>query len=1007
MRILLPIVLASLLSACRTTESSDVPIRLKDLTVEVHRRSREVVYTNKEAGFFFTETHLPHRSGWHGWHVYAQEILEDYLLTIDGKPLERTSVNLAFVVPHQFTRVYTPGVLETVTLLDSLNVLAVELSQLKGNLLSIHPLFRGAEDFTEYVVKQVDHALLIASRRNLESGGTPGVPAWIGITYTDTGNGSTRATGSLSAHGAFAPAGLQIALDDPTVTVLLVAGSNETETLALANSVRETYRDLITRRAERMERLLNTTFIRTDYPRFDKAFHWAILSVDALIMNQTKKGIFAGLPWFNNYWGRDSFISLPGATLVTGNFSDAKEILRSFAEWQEVNPKSKNYGRIPNLVTTLSRSYNTADGTAWFCIALLEYVKASGDLTFARSLFPTVSRAIEGALVHRVDNYGFLTHEDAETWMDAVGPDGPWSPRGNRANDIQALWHAQLESGIALARLMGDSTAVTRWEMAQQKVRAHFNRMLVDRERGFVYDHLNFDGSPDHQFRPNQLFTLQLIDDFDVRWKVFSNITQELVYPHGVASLSQNDENFHPYHHYRPYYVQDAAYHNGIVWTWLAGPWISHACSLGLSDLAFEVTENMVTQILDRGAVGTLSELLEATPRPGEHEPRLSGTASQAWSLAEFIRAFYQDYLGVRIDALEGTISMSPRLPSVLTSVRFRIPYKESWIPAFIHQNGDVGKVVLRTPNLGTTNLSIEWPSKNGQMRSINTALQANQETIIEITSDDIFVNGEKTEARLHDPLLRKERGEPVRLAAPFVRPDLKALQGPKHRILRNEEVKHENIEATVLIDLTDPEGDDVGTGSYVYPQTPYLKAGSLDITRFTLSSDAKNTYLSLHFRALSNPGWHPEYGFQLTYIAIAIDTDGKVGSGKREVGMNAQFLLDPRYSYEKIIYVGGGVRIEDATGSILAEYLPAEEDVLKPLGSTVTRRVEFSLPHDVLGTPVQTWRYVVLVGCQDDYGGAGIGEFRTVGEKASEWVGGGKRVRSDPNVYDTILPYR
>jgi glycogen debranching enzyme len=977
------------------------------LTVEVHSRSREVVYTNKEAGFFFTETHLPHRSGWHGWHIYAQEILEDYLLAIDGKVLERSSVNLTFVAPHQFTRVYQPGVLETVTLLDSLNALVVELSQLKGNLLSLSPLFRGAEDSSEYVVKQAEGVLLIASRRNLESDMPTGVPAWIGITFANTGDGSSQAVGSLSAHGAFAPAGLQTTLDGRTAAVLLVAGSSEAETLTLARSVRETHSDLIARRAKRMERHLNNTFIRTDHPRFDKALHWAILSVDALIMNQTKKGIFAGLPWFNNYWGRDSFISLPGATLVTGNFSDAKAILRSFAEWQEVNPKSKNYGRIPNLVTTLSKSYNTADGTAWFCIALLEYVKASGDLTFARSLFSVVSRAIEGALVHRVDSYGFLTHEDAETWMDAVGPEGPWSPRGNRANDIQALWHQQLGSGIALARLMGDSASVTRWEFAQQKVEAHFNQRFVDRMRGFVYDHINIDGSPDHQVRPNQLFTLQLIDDVEVRWKVFRNVTQELVYPHGVASLSQNDENFHPYHHYRPYYVQDAAYHNGIVWTWLAGPWISHACRFGLPDLAFEVTANMVTQMLDRGAVGTLSELLDAAPRPGEHEPRLSGTASQAWSLAEFIRSFYQDYLGVRTDAWEGTIHISPRLPSTFRSVRFRIPYKENWISAFINQNGDEGKVTLRTPSIGTINLTVEWPSKNGQMRSINTTLQADQETIVEITSYDIFVNGKRAEAYLHSPILRKEAGEPVGLATPLVRQDLKALQGPKHRILRHEEVKRENPEANVLIDLTDPVGDDVGTGSYVYPQTPHLKAGSLDITRFTLSSDAKNAYISLHFRTLSNPGWHPEYGFQLTYVAIAIDTDGKASSGKREVGMNSQFILDPRYSYEKIIYVGGGVRIEDATGAILAEYLPADEDVLKPLGSTATRRIEFSLPHDVLGRPEPTWRYTVLVGCQDDHGGAGIGEFRTVREKASEWVGGGKRARRDPNVYDMILPYQ
>ena len=246
---------------------------------------------------------------------------------------------------------------------------------------------------------------------------------------------------------------------------------------------------------------------------------------------------------------------------------------------------------------------------------------------------------------------------------------------------------------------------------------------------------------------------------------------------------------------------------------------------------------------------------------------------------------------------------------------------------------------------------------------------------------------------------------EGITLATPTIRPGLQSLKGPSHRLLSNAEAKAQGNSASILYDVQDPEGDDKGTGNYVYPLTPLLKPGSLDITRFTLSADDKYAYFKLRFRNLSDPGWHPEYGFQLTYVAIAIDKDGKPGSGSTAVGMNSNFSLDPRYAYETILYVGGGVRVADSKGVILAEYIPVAGDEKNPLGITQTKEIGFSIPVDVLGKPGTNWRYTVLVGCQDDHGGAGIGDFRTVESTAKEWTGGGRKKPSDSNVYDVIFP--
>ncbi|MBI3577976.1 MAG: hypothetical protein HY089_01030 [Ignavibacteriales bacterium] len=163
--------------------------------------------------------------------------------------------------------------------------------------------------------------------------------------------------------------------------------------------------------------------------------------------------------------------------------------------------------------------------------------------------------------------------------------------------------------------------------------------------------------------------------------------------------------------------------------------------------------------------------------------------------------------------------------------------------------------------------------------------------------------------------------------------------------------------------------------------------------------------YFRMQFQNLSNPGWHPEYGFQLTYAAIAIDKDGKSGVGQTNVGMNSNYILDKQFAFENIIYVGGGFRVVDAKGKILAEYLPVSDDGKQPLGDTKEKIISFAIPVELLGKPETSWRYTVLVGCQDDHGGAGVGDFRSVETVAKEWTGGGKKKPTDSNVYDVILP--
>jgi glycogen debranching enzyme len=83
------------------------------------------------------------------------------------------------------------------------------------------------------------------------------------------------------------------------------------------------------------------------------------LAADQFIVKRGEelKTIIAGYHWFTD-WGRDTMIALPGLTLSTGRFGDAKKILRAFA-------RNTSQGMLPNRFPDYGEApeYNTVDAT--------------------------------------------------------------------------------------------------------------------------------------------------------------------------------------------------------------------------------------------------------------------------------------------------------------------------------------------------------------------------------------------------------------------------------------------------------------------------------------------------------------------------------------------------------------------------------------------------------------------------------------------------------------------
>ncbi len=430
---------------------------------------------------------------------------------------------------------------------------------------------------------------------------------------------------------------------------------------------------------ERRRAGLESLSLRTGDAAFDDAFRWAIASNATFRTDEFGPGLWAGLPWFRDNWGRDTFIALPGTHLVTGEFERAKAVIANFAALQN-RAEGAEQGRVPNRVAAATDTlYNTVDGTPWLIRAAWETAQASGDARGLPGLRRLIRDYVAGAEPH-LDGDGLLRHAEADTWMDARIRGGRgWSPRGDRAIEIQALWHAVLVIGADLAARKGDTAEAERYAaMAARTRTAVLARYWRD---GHLADRLLADGRVDTSVRPNAWMAVSVPPrperapflPRDVEQAITRDTAAALLLARGPLSLAPDDPRFHPRHVDDAHHHKDAAYHNGTVWQWTAGPAITALTRFGQQETAYRLTRELARQLLEDDAPGHLAELADATlDDAGRVRP--SGTYAQSWSTAEFVRNAVQDYLGVRPRLLDGVVELSPALPAAWTDIEAVLP---------------------------------------------------------------------------------------------------------------------------------------------------------------------------------------------------------------------------------------------------------------------------------------------------------------------------------------------
>ncbi|HYK51076.1 MAG TPA: amylo-alpha-1,6-glucosidase, partial [Terriglobales bacterium] len=370
-----------------------------------------------------------------------------------------------------------------------------------------------------------------------------------------------------------------------------------------------------------------------------------------IVSRGDQKTVIAGYHWFSD-WGRDTMIALPGLTLPTGKHEVARSILRTFAQHVD-------QGMLPNRFPDAGEApeYNTVDATLWFFEAARAYLAYTGDLDFVRNeLYPVfadiISWHVRGTRYGiKVDPSGLLSSGEQGvqlTWMDAKVGDWVVTPRRGKPVEIQALWYNALCIMADLASRFGDEAGQKRYRNMATVASYSFNCLFWNENTGCLYDVIN-GASPDPSIRPNQIFAVSLTHSMlssERATRVVEKVQEHLLTPYGLRTLAPTDPQ------YRGRYTgvpreRDGAYHQGTVWPWLMGPFLTAYIKVnGGADVARCQAAEWLAPLQDHladGGLGHISEIFD-----GDAPQRPCGCVAQAWSVAEVLRAYLEDVKEIR-----------------------------------------------------------------------------------------------------------------------------------------------------------------------------------------------------------------------------------------------------------------------------------------------------------------------------------------------------------------------
>lgn len=336
----------------------------------------------------------------------------------------------------------------------------------------------------------------------------------------------------------------------------------------------------------------------------------ALNSLESLLVsNKNNLNLYAGLPWFFQFWRRDTAICLK----ALGEFwpQAAKEIFLSelrYAASSDFESKS-------------------ADDIGWlFKRARDLYAQRIFGKAEIKDIFEILEAAIE-ALRKGREKDGLICNGPKETWMDSI-------PRSGARLEIQALW-------LNMYELAGQIAPTSQKTERYWKMEAELKTQIYAAfwNGKYLVDGIESGGRVDFTIRPNIFLAAYIYPDLldQTEWgKCFKYVLPRLWLKWGGLASLDVDSAFHHIDHTGE---NPISYHNGDSWFYVNN--IAAIVMNRIDPRRFDfyikkIFEASSYDFLWSGILGYASELSPAKRFDS------SGALAQAWSSATYLELFLE-----------------------------------------------------------------------------------------------------------------------------------------------------------------------------------------------------------------------------------------------------------------------------------------------------------------------------------------------------------------------------
>jgi hypothetical protein len=461
---------------------------------------------------------------------------------------------------------------------------------------------------------------------------------------------------------------------EPIIHIAL-AGShlNETTAVQTASSIISNFESILSDRIREYQRITeNQTILKSHNASFDKAFYWAKMNLEWLMLYSPELGALGasgGLPEFPWYFGVDIELSIPGL-LAAGFHEEAKSSLRILA-----SVGKKMYGRIPHEIVTTGNVYSWGHvmETTLFVRGVFLTWKWTGDDELLNELYPTCRAGILDYVLTqpRIDDIIMLEYEDL--------------PDSRREKMNPAFIAIGLEALAVMAEYLHDQasadTAATAYETILHQIE---NRFWVE-EEGLYATVLDNNDTPHTHFRggfwpycsgaletafcragkPERIQrTLDILEgpDYSSEWGLYLHADKTHTMPISTGMAAIAEFNY------------------------------------GRTDQGFRYLDQ-IAKSLGYIMPGAFPEYLHPS---GKHELYPAGSCFlQLWSAAMLIEGTVWGFLQPEPELWKGQVTFTPRLPEGWETVHFEnLRFGSSRYHITIQKDSAVKTVLIEGPEL-------------------------------------------------------------------------------------------------------------------------------------------------------------------------------------------------------------------------------------------------------------------------------------------------------------------